>query len=288
MVKGRITIKMFNERFPDDKACLKFLYDRRFGDDYSCPKCSGSKFHQMNNRRCYKCDKCGFEVYPMAGTILHGSRTSLLDWFHVVRLFANSRNGVSAMFLRRELGFTMKCAMRIGHSIRTVMAEPEIILSGDVEIDATYVGGKNSKKTVIFGMVERGPDGRAKMFVVDKESKKIVLPLVLENIEKGSTIYSDEHGAYKKIFEDHGYKHKVITHKTRNWANGDIHTNSIEAFWSKFDNAVRGTYIRPSSKYMQNYIDEFSFKHNRNGDSEKIFYDLLDRLVKPVKTGNNK
>lgn len=169
------------------------------------------------------------------------------------------------------------------------MAEPEIILSGDVETDATYVGGrKNPKKTVIFGMVERGENGRAKMFIIDKECRKTVLPLVIGNIEKGSTIYSDEHGAYKKIFEQNGYAHEVITHKTRNWANGDIHTNSVEAFWSKFDNAVRGTYIRPSSKYMQNYINEFAFKHNRNGDSEKIFYDLLDRLVKPVESVENK
>ena len=164
----KYTKKMFDQDFPTDDACLDWLRHRRWPERIDCPSCQkASKFHRVRTRKVYECDRCGHQLSPTADTILHKSRTSLRDWFYAVFLMANTRTGISAKQLERELGVTYKTAWRMFTQIRKMMAQGGGPLFGQVEVDETYIGGKRpgkrgrgaAGKTIAAGLVERG--GRA-------------------------------------------------------------------------------------------------------------------------------
>ncbi|MHB1459386.1 MAG: IS1595 family transposase, partial [Armatimonadota bacterium] len=143
----KFTIKQFNERFPDNDACLEWLKNYRYPDGIYCKKCREvTKHHKVASRRSYSCDRCGHHVHPTAGTIYHKSSTSLRDWFYAVFLMANTRMGVSAKHLEREIGVTYKTAWRMFKKIREMMEDDCDSLSGHVEIDETYIGGRRRGK----------------------------------------------------------------------------------------------------------------------------------------------
>ena len=158
-----MTFKEFFEMFPTDDACLEHIMKTRYGLQHKCRKCErDSRFYRVSSERAYACQFCGDHVYPCVGTPFEASRTSLQTWFYAMYLFATTRHGVSAKELQRQLGVTYKCAWRMGHEIRKHMAniDGEDGLSGLVEVDETYVGGKRKgkrgrgaeNKTVVFGM----------------------------------------------------------------------------------------------------------------------------------------
>jgi predicted RNA-binding Zn-ribbon protein involved in translation (DUF1610 family) len=163
---ARYTFKEFQAEFPNDEACLQKLMEVQFGGtEISCPACGAdSKFHLMHARKAYACQHCGFQIYPCAGTIFHKSRTKLTHWFFAMYLMTSTRHGVAAKEVQRQTGVTYKCAWRICHELRKLMASADHggKLSGHVEIDETLMGGrakqdkKMSNKTMLFGMAERG------------------------------------------------------------------------------------------------------------------------------------
>jgi transposase len=181
----RFTFRQFNERFPDDTACLDFLFNQSYDSMFACPKCGivEPKYYRVNNRKCYECKDCGNQIHPLANTIFHKSSTSLRDWFYVIYLFSVAKNGVSAKEAERHLGVTYKCAWRIAKKIRQLMSEGTnpLQLSGIVETDETYIGGvkrgKNMSvqdKAIVFGMVER--KGKVKMTHVNSAGARVLLP----------------------------------------------------------------------------------------------------------------
>jgi len=142
-MKVKYTINDFNAQFPDDRACLEFIFDTRFPDGGTC-KCGKTNcFHPVKNRRSYACAWCGAQVYPTAGTIFHKSETSLKTWFFAMFLMSSSKNGVAALELQRQTGVTYKTAHRMGHKIRQLMQSGGDLFTGIVEADETYIGGKN-------------------------------------------------------------------------------------------------------------------------------------------------
>ena len=163
------TIRDFFKRFPDDNACLDHLMKLRYGDSLDCPKCSKhGHFTRIRKMPAYACPWCGHHIHPMAGTPFEATRTPLQSWFYAMYLFTTTRHGVPAKELQRQLGITYKTAWRMGHEIRKYMAkiDGDDGLSGHVEIDETYVGGKRpgkrgrgaAGKTIVLGMVERDGD----------------------------------------------------------------------------------------------------------------------------------
>jgi transposase len=267
----------FDKMFPNEDSCLQFLFEKRFGDGYHCPKCDHNKFYRVSGRKCYDCGHCGHQIYPMKGTILEGSTTSLLIWFKAIYEFHISRAGQSSKDIERRFGLTYKTAWRMTKLIRSLMTD-DVKLEGKVEVDSTWVGGsKNSKKVVIFGMMERGKKGLAKFYIINNECETETLPLILKHIEKGSTIYTDQGGAFYHLSK-HGYIHKTVNHRKREYVNGDKHTCTIDSFWGRFKCSITGTHRHISKKWAQGYIDEFCFRHNRNNDEEKIFLDLLNNV----------
>ena len=184
----------------------------------------------------------------MAGTPFERSRTPLQKWFYAMYLFTTSRHGVPAKELQRQLGVTYKCAWRMGHEIRKYMADTDGdgSLGGHVEIDETYVGGKdrqmgrptqkNSKKTAVFGMVER--DGNLMTHVVPDAKGQTLLPLVGSHIAPGSRLSSDDNRVYHNL-SGLDYTHDSVKHRHEQWVKGDTHTQSIEGVWSRAQEVVR-------------------------------------------------
>lgn len=271
---------IFREKFSSNDQCLKYLYDMRFGDSYTCPKCGKQKFHRVKNHKSFSCS-CGYQVYPMKGTVLTGSPVDLWKWFELLYEMHDSERGVSLYKIGARLEVDYRTIWRMGMLIRGLMFDDDILLDGEVEVDCTYIGGYNKPKTILFGMIEKRPAGRARMYVIDKESREIVLPYILKHIKPGSTICTDQHGAYYDLKLD-GYKHKVVNHSRRQYvdkADKTNHTCNIDSYWSRLKRSFLSTHGFVSPKYMQYYVNEFAFRHNRRDDKAKIFTDILDRLT---------
>jgi transposase len=285
---GRLTVKEFFARYPDEASCLNHIMEVRYGVRHECRKCGiYGTFHKLENRRAFSCAHCGDHVYPTAGTIFQDTRTPLQVWFYAAYLFCTTRHGVSGKELERTLGVTYKTAWRIGQQIRKLMIKADgfEMLKGHVELDEAYVGGYRpgvggrgaAGKTIVMGLIERG--GRAVAEVIPNVTTETLRDVVTRNVEKGSAISTDELPSYKLLKGD-GYDHHSVTHSKKQWRkynyrrNEYHHTNSVESFWNLFKNSVRSTHIHVSPKYMQRYLGEFTFRANHREMSNAMF-DLL-------------
>ncbi len=274
----KFTIQDFRKRFPDDNACLEELMQLRYGSVSICPECERkTKFHRVQKRRCYECQWCGYQVYPTQGTPFEKTTTPLSQWFYVIYLMTATRSGVSAKEVERQLGVTYKCAWRMCHQIRKLMGTKKGgKLSGHIEVDETYHGGvKKGKrgrgaegKTPILGMLERNGDVRA--VVVQNVRKVTLIPIVEQNIEKGSRVSSDELRSYTALSEV-GFQHGTVNHSQKEFVNGENHTQGIEGFWSRLKLSISGTHVHVSEKYLQKYVDEFAFRYNNRSDPALMF-----------------
>lgn len=202
----RYTVKQFNEDFPNDDVCLDTIFENRYGDVTTCPKCAvvDTKFYRVKARKCYACMHCGYQLHPLAQTIFHKSETSLRLWFYAIYLFSVSKNGVSAKELERHLGVTYKTAHRMCRQIRKLMAEDDDTpLTGIVEADETYHGGKrkNSRqrgpygKTPIIGAVERY--GRVRAQVIDTTSSRRAKSFLGPILSPDAELHTDESSIYR-------------------------------------------------------------------------------------------
>jgi transposase-like protein len=290
----RYTIGKFNERFPDEDACLDAILVQVYPDGISCRTCERvTKHHRRSGRKQYACDYCGTLVAPLAGTIFEKSSTPLKSWFYAMYLMAQTRCGISAKQLERELGVTYKTAWRMFTQIRRLMAEDGGPLAGEVEVDETWHGGKlqfpgrkghtgqqpgyNSlaNKTPIMGAVERG--GKVKAKVVSNIRKGTLMPLVSEHIMPDATVFTDEHKAYDGL-EKRGYAHHRVNHSARVYVTGNVHTNTIEGFWSLLKNGIRGAHHAVGAAYLQSYVSEYTYRYNHRDDAQPMFVSLSERV----------
>lgn len=274
----KYTIKDFKRDFPDDNACLDYIFKNRF-PNIKCPACGQTSFYRVNNRKAYAC-KCGYQISPTANTIFHKSETKLTDWFFAIYLTSQSKNGLSAKEIQRFLGCTYKTAWRIGYKIRSLMEQGDNMLSGVVEADETYVGGKthmwnkNENKGVVMAIVERG--GQVKSKHIPNSQTHTLLGMLNKNVNFGSRVITDDASAYKpnKIMRI-GMFHDTICHSKKEYVKGDIYTNTVEGFFSQFKRSIDGTYHSVSLKHLQSYVDQFSYHYNHRS---VCFHDLLSRL----------
>jgi transposase len=237
----RFTVRDFEAMFPDDAACLEWLRNYLYPEGIFCKLCQRvTKHHRTASRPSYSCDYCGHHVHPTAGTIFHKSSTSLRTWFHAIYLMASTRCGISAKQLERQTGVTYKTAYRMFTKIRELLQE-DVKLSGSVEIDEMYHGGKrkggagrpmrgDKVKTPVLGMVERR--GRAVVKAVTDITAQTLCGTIHEYVLPASTVYTDELNAYNTIASKRRYEHKRINHSSKVYVVGDTHTNSVEGFWS--------------------------------------------------------
>jgi|ETNmetMinimDraft_35_1059890.scaffolds.fasta_scaffold70436_1 transposase-like protein len=280
------TIQDFFKQFPTDDACLDYLMQLRHGETLDCPKCGKhGKFARIKKEKAYSCAWCGHHIHPMVGTPFHKSHTPLQKWFYAMYLFTTTRHGVPAKELQRQLGVSYPTAFRMAHLIRDYMGkvDGEPPLTGHVEVDETYVGGKRAGKrgrgaggkTVVFGMLER--DGEIFTKVVPDASRKSLIPEITRQIPKGTRISSDEWTPYR-VLTALGYEHTTVDHGCKQWADGDTHVNTLEAFWSMLKRSIRGTHIHVSRQHLPKYLGEFEFRYNRRKRPETMFADLVASL----------
>lgn len=280
----RYTIADFNKRFPNDDACLEWLKNKRWPDGIYCVKCQKiTKHHKLSKHPCYECDYCGNHVHPTAHTIFHKSSTSLHSWFYAMFLMSNTRSGISAKQLQRETGVTYKTAWRMFHLIRGMMRDRIQKLSGEVEIDEMYQGGKRhgttgrgaAGKSVIFGMVQR--KGGVAAIKVKDAKRSTLMPLIKQRVMSKSSVYTDEFRVYDKLRKQ-GYRHERVNHSEKKWVSGTVHTNTIEGFWSALKRGIDGVYHAVSAKHLQSYINEYQFRYNHRLDEQPLFLTLLEKI----------
>lgn len=291
--ESQMTYTQFLRRFPDNDTCLEYLKDKYYPDGSECPGCGKkTKFFRIKSRAGYSCMYCRKQVYPTAGTIFHKSTLNLQMWFFAIYLMSSTRCGISAKQLEREIGVTYKTAHRMFKQIRTLLSdEGDGPLSGDVEVDETWHGGKprarerrqktgrirNTYRPTVLGMVERG--GRVRTRVVGGRSSGAILPTMRQHVLPSSMIFTDEYALYEVAAKEFR-GHKRIKHEARIYFDAETGagTQSIEGFFGLFKNGVRGVYHSISAKYLQNYLDEYAFRYNRRGDSDPMFWAILDRV----------
>lgn len=292
MAAPKYTIADFNRDYPDEDACLETVFRMVYPDGVTCRKCGIVRpHHRLANRKAWSCDYCGTHIYPLAGTIFEKSTTPLKSWFYAMFLMASTRCGISAKQLERELGVTYKTAWRMFAQIRKLMGEDDGPLKGEVEVDETFIGGrlsnkhqnkgKNydalSNKTAVVGAVERG--GRVRTQVVPNVRKSALVPLVVEHVMPASHVFTDEARGYDKLGQ-HGYQHHRVNHTAKVYVSGNVHTNTLEGFWSLVKNGIRGAHHAVGANKLQTYVDEYAFRYNHRSDAEPLYKVLKGRVTK--------
>ena len=270
----KYTYAQFKKDYPDDDACLEFLFQNQFGGLNFCHKCGAeTTFHRVKKRPSYACKWCGYQLYPLAGTIFRKTTTPLTSWFHAIYLFSVSKNGVSAKELERHLGVGYGTALRMTRKIRLLMAQSgKVEMTGIVEVDEMYVGGRRrgskrgrgvEHKVPVVGVVERGGEIRVE---VTKDTKTAsIMPLLREFVSVEAQINTDEYRSYLPLKRMGYTKHSQVRHAAKQYVIGEVHTNTIEGFWSHVKRSIHGTYNCVSPKYLHTYLDEFVFRYNFRG-----------------------
>ena len=284
----RYTVNDFRRQFSTDAACLEWLCNYIYPDGIHCATCERvTKHHRVKSRPSYSCDYCGHHVHPTAGTIFHKSPTPLTTWFYAIYLMASTRCGISAKQIERETGVTYKTAWRMFRQIRSMLTEGDAIggVGKRVEMDETGVGGFTKRlrkpapdKVTVFGAVER--KGRVRAVVAPDRKQDTLLPLVRQFVLPQSIIFTDEFASYDTLRYRGGYSHRRINHSAGVYVLGLNHTQTIEGFWSLIKRGIGGVYHAVSKKYLQTYLDEYSFRYNRRFDTQPMFTSFLHQIHK--------
>ena len=274
--------------FPTQESCKEYLEKVRWGNKPICPYCGS--IHTVKNQHrhhCYDC-KTGFSV--TVGTIFHHTHMPLQKWFLAISLMLNARKGLSALQLSRDLQINKNTAWRVSMQIRKAMTQKgqRELLTGIVEMDETYVGGKprkgnksggpqqdnkrgrGTKKVPVIGAVEREGKVKAKATSKGRMKGKHMRAFVKQNVDTAqSHLMTDEYKGYMQM--NRIMPHSVIRH-SRWYVDGDIHTNTIESFWALLKRGMFGQFHSVSKKHLQRYVDEFCYRYNmRNVDPTKAF-----------------
>jgi transposase-like protein len=278
------------EQFGSEDRCHEYLEQIRWPEGVHCPRCDSDKISRIAKRRQFDCDGCRYQFSVRVGTLFHDSKLPLWKWFLAVYMMGESKKGVSANQLKRMLGVSYKTAWYLCHRIRAAMKEEGgDLLSGIVEADETYLGGKShtrnreeaaknryGSKTVVMGAVERG--GEVRLRVAPNMKQETVHGFLKDVVgDDAEAIYTDSHRSYRGI-GDENTRHEWVDHSADEWVNGQIHTNTVESVWSLFDRSVIGAYHKLSVKHLPAYLDEAAFRWNNRGNAF-LFRDMILRLV---------
>lgn len=286
MPTKNIDLPSLIEKFGSEDKCHAYLERLRWPDGVRCPRCQSEKISRIHTRRMYECDSCRYQFSVRVGTIFHDSKLPIWKWMLAVYMITQSKKGISSNQLKRMLGVSYKTAWYLTHRIRAAMAQTQgnSMLSGIVEVDETFVGGKvrgrgmgyKGNKAIVIGAVQRG--GKIRLGVIKDRSKKSMHAFIEKHVDDDTeAIFTDEHHSYKGIADDNTM-HKTVNHSQNEWVVGDVHTNSIENVWSLLKRSINGTYHKLSIKHLPAYLQELSFRFN-NRDNDYLFRDTILALI---------
>jgi len=269
------TIFEFNEWFPDEPACVRFLIESRWPDGFACPKCGHDKYYWMGVRKLLQCQNCKYQTSVTAGTVMHRSRMPLKLWFHAAYLVSTLTPGMSALQFQRQVGIaSYKTAFLMLHKLRAAMVRTgRDRLSGPVEVDETYIGGKKAGppgrgaegKVIVVGAVDiRGKyANRVRLKVIPNVTQETLTDFVKANAEEGSTIKTDDWQGYNKLVQA-GYRHEI-----------DLDLIYIHRVFSNLKMWLIGTHHGVSPQHLQAYLNEYTFRFNRRGTPMAAFQTVL-------------
>lgn len=274
--------------FKDPDKAHEYLRDLRWPDGViPCPDCGGTGHYYLATQRRWKCKACKRQFSVKVGTIFEDSPLGLDKWLIAVWLIVNAKNGISSYEIHRALGVTQKTAWFMLHRIRLALQEGTFEkFNGEVEADETYIGGRainmhrgpkrqkhsiggGAGKALVIGFLERGGKVRAKH--IGAHDRPYIENVVRSNVEEGAKLYTDSHGSYR--FMSQWYLHEFVDHAVR-YAEGVVHTNCLENYWSLLKRSIRGTYVSVEPFHLFRYLDEQAFRYNERKGTDGQRFDL--------------
>jgi len=277
------TLQEAVQYFSDPQRTLEFVIAMRWPHGPVCPRCNAVEYHFLKTRALWECKSCKKHYSVKVGTIFEDSHIPLDKWMCAMWMVVSAKNGVSSYEIARSLGITQKTAWFMMHRIRLALQKGSIDrkLMGEVEVDETYIGGKARnmhlskqvkmqrtdgyfRKAAVVGMLER--KGEVRAAVINTASGKVLKEHINKNVVPGSVLFTDELRSYVGMGKD--YAHHVINHAER-YVKGNVHTNSIENFWSLLKRGIKGTYVSVEPFHLFRYLDEQSFRFNTRKDNDQ-------------------
>jgi transposase-like protein len=282
--------------FATDEMCLAYLEASRWPSGVRCPICGAKEVSKITRKsksknvraQLYQCleKSCKTQFSATSGTIFHDSHLPLSKWFTAIALMIDAKKGMSAMQLQRHLGVNYRTAWYLAHRIREAMNDPDgMKLTGTVEIDETYIGGKHrghkgklKSKDVVLGIRQRG--GPLKLVQVKDNKAGTLYEQIAKHVDKDADhIMTDDAGWYNfRLTKFRNVPHSKIRHSAKEYVRGEVHTNTVENSFSLLKRAVIGTYHQLSIKHLQRYLNEFSYRFNRREDAD-MFEQTVARMA---------
>ncbi len=270
--------------FADESKCRLYIERLRWPNGVECPRCKSAKVYRIVKRDQLLCSSCEYQFSVTVDTIFHDTHLPLWKWFLATCLLCESKKGISACQIQRSLGISYKTAWYLCHRIRAAMLEvAPAKLGGTVEIDETYVGGKarrwrpKSEKAVVIGIRQRNGDLR---LIRAKDAKSATVREIINANVGGhvEVIMTDESAIYPYALDKMQKNlHKTINH-SKEYAHGDIHTNTVESAFSLLKRGIVGTWHKVSAKHLPAYLDEMCFRFN-NRKNPFLFRDTMLKLI---------